>query len=86
VVGDGTGPIGPEELFGQRKIPSLGRSYLDRQTVRTAQTSSEENLILTALEKCQWNRTKAAKELGIPRRTFYRKLDKMGLLKKKTPK
>lgn len=35
--------------------------------------------ILAALAKCRNNRSDAAKALGISRRTFYRKLDKLGI-------
>lgn len=35
--------------------------------------------ILSALETCGGNRSKAAQYLGISRRTFYRKLEKLGL-------
>ncbi len=44
---------------------------------KTSELSREE--ILNALEKCGGNRSKAAIYLGISRRTFYRKLDKLGL-------
>ncbi len=42
--------------------------------------SLEKNLIINALEKNRWNKSKVAAELGIPRRTLYRKLKKIGLL------
>lgn len=35
--------------------------------------------IINALEACGGNRSKAAEYLGISRRTFYRKLEKLGL-------
>ncbi|HHH29747.1 MAG TPA: tetratricopeptide repeat protein, partial [Polyangiaceae bacterium] len=36
----------------------------------------EKNKILEALTACNWNRAKAAKMIGMPRRTFYRRLKK----------
>lgn len=39
----------------------------------------EKTIISRALEQHQWHREKAAFSLGIPRRTFYRKLKKLGL-------
>jgi len=36
--------------------------------------------IVAVLEQCQWNRSEAARILGIPRRTFYRRLKSMNLL------
>ena len=41
----------------------------------------ERRTILDALKASRWNKTEAAKRLGIPRRTFYRRLRKFGLLK-----
>jgi transcriptional regulator with GAF, ATPase, and Fis domain len=41
----------------------------------------ERRSILDALKAARWNKTEAAKRLGIPRRTFYRRLRKFGLLK-----
>ncbi len=42
--------------------------------------AGEKTKILEALEKHAWNRAKAAKQLGIPRRTFYRRLREHGIL------
>ncbi|MEA1923095.1 MAG: sigma 54-interacting transcriptional regulator [Pseudomonadota bacterium] len=41
----------------------------------------EKRVFLKALEKHQWHREKAAISLGLPRRTFFRKLSKIGLVK-----
>ena len=41
---------------------------------------SEKQRILAALEAHNWNRAKAARSLGIPRRTFYRRLKEHGIL------
>ncbi|MEO0323421.1 MAG: sigma-54-dependent Fis family transcriptional regulator [Myxococcota bacterium] len=40
----------------------------------------EKRRILAALESQQWTRARAARELGIPRRTFYRRLKEHGIL------
>jgi transcriptional regulator with PAS, ATPase and Fis domain len=40
---------------------------------------AERNIIKTALIECGDNRTKAAKQLGISKSTFYEKLDKHGI-------
>jgi len=49
----------------------------DRQssplTGQQRQTREKEQ-ILEALEACNWNKSKAARRLGIARRTFYRRL------------
>ncbi len=49
------------------------RSALSRHRV------DEKERILAALEACNWNRVKAAEMLGIPRRTFYRRLKRHGI-------
>ena len=40
----------------------------------------ERKKILHALEAASWNRVKAAQQLGMPRRTFYRRLKEYGIL------
>jgi len=40
----------------------------------------EKSRILDALDRHAWNRAKAAHELGMPRRTFYRRLSEFGIL------
>ncbi|MFN3966534.1 MAG: helix-turn-helix domain-containing protein, partial [Endomicrobiia bacterium] len=44
----------------------------------------EKNLIKSALEKTNYNKNKAAKILGITRKTLYKKLEKYKLLEKET--
>ncbi len=41
---------------------------------------SERERILQALQDSQWNRVQAAKIVGMPRRTFYRRLKEYGIL------
>jgi serine/threonine-protein kinase PknK len=40
----------------------------------------EKDKILSALARCNWNRVQAAKLIGIPRRTFYRRLKDYGIV------
>lgn len=40
----------------------------------------ERATILAALARCNWNRVQAAKMVGIPRRTFYRRLKEYGIV------
>jgi transcriptional regulator with GAF, ATPase, and Fis domain len=40
----------------------------------------ERERILGALGACNWNRVQAAKMMGVPRRTFYRRLKEYGIL------
>ena len=42
--------------------------------------AAERERVLSALTACNWNRVAAAKMLGLPRRTFYRRLKEFGIL------
>jgi serine/threonine-protein kinase PknK len=46
----------------------------------TEHKAVERERILGALTACNWNRVQAAKMIGVPRRTFYRRLREFGLL------
>jgi DNA-binding NtrC family response regulator len=54
-------------------LPAAPRSQEEFKT-------SEREKILNALSSCNWNRVQAAKMIGIPRRTFYRRLKEYGIL------
>jgi transcriptional regulator of acetoin/glycerol metabolism len=41
--------------------------------------AGEKERIVNALQSCNWNRVKAATLLGLPRRTFYRRLKEYGI-------
>jgi transcriptional regulator with GAF, ATPase, and Fis domain len=59
------------------------REEAPREAVaRTPEEFKEEEKkhILRALAACNWNRVQAAKQLGLPRRTFYRRLKEYGIL------
>jgi transcriptional regulator with GAF, ATPase, and Fis domain len=45
----------------------------------SAHQATEKDRILAALAGANWNRVKAAEMVGIPRRTFYRRLKKYGI-------
>lgn len=44
-----------------------------------AHKADERERILSALQSASWNRVKAAKLVGLPRRTFYRRLKEYGI-------
>ena len=46
----------------------------------TEYKDTERERILGALSSCNWNRVQAAKMIGVPRRTFYRRLKEYGIL------
>jgi len=41
--------------------------------------ANEKDRIIQALSSCNWNRVKAAEIVGLPRRTFYRRLKEYGI-------
>jgi transcriptional regulator with GAF, ATPase, and Fis domain len=82
VIGDPGQPLTPEILLGGDAAAPQLRTRRGRRA--TDLEPDEEQRIVDALDKCQWNRSKAAKMLGIPRRTFYRRLEKLGLIEKKS--
>jgi len=58
----------PEDLYGYFK--------LNHNNNKLSCNNDEKTEILKILEKVKWNKTRAAKLLGISRRTLYRKLSK----------
>ncbi len=51
-----------------------------RASTRAEFKISEKEEILAALAECNWNRAAAAAKLGLPRRTFYRRLKEFKIL------
>ena len=49
------------------------------ETSLDAHRAGERERILAALGRCNWNRVKAAQIVGLPRRTFYRRLKEYGI-------
>jgi DNA-binding NtrC family response regulator len=47
--------------------------------LRRMQVDFEKKAILKALESVRWNRTKAARELGVSRKTLFRKMKACGI-------
>jgi serine/threonine-protein kinase PknK len=86
------GEIGAEDLelpsFGSRppangevrRRPVAAASSPPRAESREEHKAAERERILSALTACNWNRLQAAKMLGLPRRTFYRRLKEFGIL------
>ncbi len=65
---------------GQRAAPDGGRARVSQRRQSISQHRRDERQrILDALEACNWNRVKAAELIGMPRRTFYRRLQKYGI-------
>src|SRR5262249_17745296 len=58
-----------------RESPGAGGS----EGEGAAHRDGERERIVEALTRCNWNRVKAAKLIGLPRRTFYRRLKEYGI-------
>lgn len=58
---------------------NVGHSSPNLPRSRAEFESAQKQEILAALVKHNWNKVRAANELGIPRRTFYRKLSEFGV-------
>jgi DNA-binding NtrC family response regulator len=65
---------------GDASRPRRGISSPPRAENKAEYKAAERDRILSALAACNWNRAKAAEMIGVPRRTFYRRLKEFGLL------
>jgi transcriptional regulator with GAF, ATPase, and Fis domain len=78
---------GPRSKADGGKGDEVGRSGRARPSAAPSHAAStaehkesERERILSALAACHWNRVQAAKMIGLPRRTFYRRLKEFGIL------
>jgi DNA-binding NtrC family response regulator len=65
---------------GEVRIPAAARMASTSAASTVEFKSAERERILGALTACNWNRAQAAKMIGVPRRTFYRRLREFGIL------
>jgi PAS domain S-box-containing protein len=70
-------PIQKADTIAGLPIDVQGESF------QTAMARCERHLLLKVLDNNQWQREVAAQVLGLPLRTFYRKLKKHGLIRHK---
>lgn len=72
--------------FNETCLPTTFSQYIKRETqvnyIKNTSIIMEKELILQELEKENWNQTKAAKNLGVTRRTLYNKIKKYNFKKK----
>ena len=71
-------PVPPSSRGAPTPVPSAREAKAAQSEAEFKSTERER--ILNALAACQWNRVQAAKMIGIPRRTFYRRLKEFGIL------
>ena len=69
--------------LGSPTAPGPPSSSRGRATSLGEHKALERERLLAALEECRWNRVRAASLLGVPRRTFYRRLEEFGLLERR---
>jgi DNA-binding NtrC family response regulator len=70
----------PEKFFREHGgVPSNGDSLDGEKESDLNLKDLSKATILKALESCRGNRTEAAKQLGISRRTLHRRLNEFGL-------
>ncbi len=67
----------PGEARARPSVPPPSGAHAGNQAEFKA---AERERILSALTACNWNRVQAAKMIGVPRRTFYRRLKEFGIL------
>jgi len=78
VGGPMRGPPTQSETRARRsEAPPAAAAHASNQAEFKA---AERERILSALTASNWNRVAAAKMLGVPRRTFYRRLKEFGIL------
>ena len=72
--------IDDEHVLAEETSPFHELAGQDLPENVEAWKNEERRRILEALEAVSWNRVKAAQKLGMPRRTFYRRLKEYGIL------
>ncbi|MBI4847882.1 MAG: sigma 54-interacting transcriptional regulator [Nitrospirae bacterium] len=60
-------------------VDCLPQNFKIRDTLLTDDTTLEPQVIIDALEKSGWNKSKAARLLGVNVRTIYRKIEKFNI-------
>lgn len=69
----------PATLRGPAPAPGRAEPSSTRRQTTSQHRRDERQRIVDALNACNWNRVKAAELIGMPRRTFYRRLREYGI-------
>jgi len=71
----------PAVLNGSKPVsqPANYPSSITNQNLVEAVEQFERHMILEALEKCDWNKSKAARDLGVTRRILAYKMNNLGI-------
>lgn len=64
----------------KEKTPAEDSELSEGQDLRETIVQVEKQVILRALDQSRWNKSKAAKELGVSRKTLFRKMKACGLM------
>ena len=70
----------PTATAGERRASASSSTGAARARTQEEYCDAEKEKILAALTRCNWNRVQAAKMIGVPRRTFYRRLKEYGIV------
>ncbi len=68
-----------DSLITTEDLPADLKNYKNNETTKYDVLKDEKENILNALEKTAWNKAKAARLLGISRRTIYRKIEEYNI-------
>lgn len=80
--------IRPEHLYLEEKKTASKEPFLrdhgDGKKLEDVVSSTDEEMVRIALQKAKWNKTRAARALGISRASLNRRLEKYNITKKET--
>jgi two-component system response regulator HydG len=78
--------VGPDDLPAELAVAGLRGERVRAAAERHLTLAElEREYTLEVLRRCGGNRSRAAEELGVPRRTFYRRLEEYGILTPEEP-
>lgn len=63
----------------QAQVPNDSSQASEESDLRTVLMQAEKQIIVRSLIKYNWNRSHTAAALGLPRKTLFRKMKKLGI-------